>query len=77
MVDAVSWGDVAKPGLAWLLRRLPSALFRRIYDASELERDIRVTCEARDQVEVLLPEELQRPSLEFFVRDLNASPYLD
>jgi len=76
MVD-ISWTEAARPGLAWLKRRLPAVLFRHFYAQGDLEEDIKVFCDAQDSPEVYLPKLLQAPTLSFSVSVLNTSPYLD
>jgi hypothetical protein len=77
MAEYVPWLVAIRPALRWVWRWLPTRLFRRHYGEREVERDIRLTCEASDPIRLNLPGELQAPSLEFWVKVLNASPYLD
>lgn len=79
MLEPISWKEVAKPGMTWLLRRLPGRLFRWFtgYDRRTLEKDIRLTFGATNPLTVTLPKDLRVPYLEFSFNLLNTSPYLD
>jgi hypothetical protein len=77
MAEYVPWLVATGPALRWVWRWLPTRLFRRHYGEREMEKDIILTCEVGDPVRLCLPGELQAPSLEFWVKAMNTSPYLD
>ena len=77
MLDGISWTQFAKPVGHWLLRRLPGVLLARFYSVSNLREDIMIILDSAEPLKVHLPKKWQAPSLCFWARVLNASPYLD
>jgi hypothetical protein len=77
MTPAVTWRTVAEPIGRWLLRRLPTFIFRRYYSPQELANDIKIRLRSARFRAAKLVRGLQVPHFEIELEAFNMSPYLD
>jgi hypothetical protein len=77
MPEVISWHQALKPAWRWLLRRLPAILFAKWYNSKDLEKDIEITLNYSDALDLYLPKQRGAPALRFSAKVRNASPYLD
>ena len=77
MLTGISWTQFAKPVGHWLLRRLPMALLARFYSVEQLRKDILIVLASAGPLLVCLPKKWEAPSVWFWAKVLNTSPYVD
>jgi hypothetical protein len=77
MTLGVSWQAVAKPIGGWMLRRLPTFIFRKYYPPRQLENDVKIRLRSARFETVKLIRGLQAPYFMVELEAFNMSPYLD